>query len=407
VMARTRKRGRLTFSTDLASSLQGADAAFIAVGTPPGEDGSADLRQVSGVARAIGSVITEYLVIITKSTVPCGTAEIVRAGIQESLAARGVSCDFDVASNPEFLKEGDAISDFMHPDRIVIGTDSPRAQAVIEQIYRPFILNGNPVIFMDIASAELTKYAANAMLATRISFMNSVAQLCDAFGADVTLVRRGVASDRRIGSQFLYAGSGYGGSCFPKDVRALSESARTVGISMPIIDAVDAVNELQKRVPVSKLYEGLGRAAGTRLDGVHVAIWGFAFKPNTDDVREAPATVVALELLEAGATVAMYDPVAIEHAPSVFGAWLEKGMSTHDEAYDALDQADALMLITEWPEFRNPDIDELTKRMRGRVVVDGRNVLDAADLAESGFTVMSIGRPTVRPLEPNAPGSRP
>jgi UDPglucose 6-dehydrogenase len=397
VMARTRKKGRLTFSTDLAGSLVGADAAFIAVGTPLGEDGSADLRQVSGVARAIGNIINDYLVVITKSTVPCGTAEVVRAGITESLNARGVSCDFDVASNPEFLKEGDAINDFMYPDRIVIGTDSVRAQAVIEQIYRPFILNGNPVIFMDIASAELTKYAANAMLATRISFMNSVAQLCDAFGADVSLVRRGVAADRRIGSQFLYAGSGYGGSCFPKDVRALSESARSVGISMPIIDAVDAVNELQKRVPIAKLYEGLGRPAGTRLDGIHVAMWGFAFKPNTDDVREAPAAIIALELLEAGATVAMYDPVALVHAPLVFGAWLEKGLSTYDEAYETLEQADALMLITEWPEFRNPDTDELEQRMRGRLIVDGRNVLDAVDLAAAGFTVMSIGRPTIRP----------
>ncbi len=406
VMARTRKKGRLTFSTDLAGALHGADAAFIAVGTPPGEDGSADLRQVSGVAQAIGNIITDYLVVITKSTVPCGTAEVVRAGINESLVARGVTCEFDVASNPEFLKEGDAISDFMYPDRIVIGTDSVRAQAVIEQIYRPFILNGNPVIFMDIASAELTKYAANAMLATRISFMNSVAQLCDAFGADVSLVRRGVAADRRIGSQFLYAGSGYGGSCFPKDVRALSESARSVGISMPIIDAVDAVNELQKRVPVAKLYEGLGRAAGTRLDGIHVAMWGFAFKPNTDDVREAPAAVIALELLEAGATVAMYDPVALEHAPAVFGPWLEKGLSTYDEAYDALDQADVLMLITEWPEFRNPDTDEFERRMRGRLVVDGRNVLDAADLADAGFTVMSIGRPTIRPTGDSKDRSR-
>ncbi len=397
VMARNRKKGRLTFSNDLASSLKGAEAAFIAVGTPTGEDGSADLTYVRNVAHEIGAIISDYLVVITKSTVPCGTAEVVRAAIHESLKERGVTCAFDVASNPEFLKEGDAINDFMYPDRIVIGTDSQRAQTVIEQIYRPFILNGNPVIFMDIASAEITKYAANAMLATRISFMNSISQLCDAFGADVSLVRRGIASDRRIGTQFLYAGAGYGGSCFPKDVRALSESARSVGVPMPIVDAVDAVNELQKSVPLAKLYQGLNKVMGSRLDGIHIAIWGFAFKPNTDDVREAPATVVAVELMKAGATVTMYDPVALEHAPAVFADWYGKGFSTRDEAYDCVDGADALLLITEWPEFRNPDTDELATRMRGRLVVDGRNVLNAPDFAEAGFTVMSIGRPTVSP----------
>jgi UDPglucose 6-dehydrogenase len=397
VMARNRKKGRLTFSTDLAASLEGADAAFVAVGTPPGEDGSADLRQVSGVARSIGDLINHYIVVVTKSTVPCGTAEVVRACIRESLEKRGSSCEFDVASNPEFLKEGDAINDFMYPDRIVIGTDSERAQAVIEQIYRPFMLNGNPLIFMDIASAELTKYAANAMLATRISFMNSISQLCDAFGADVSLVRRGIASDRRIGPHFLYAGSGYGGSCFPKDVRALSESARSVGVAMPIVDAVDQVNELQKRVPLAKVYEGLGRPAGSSLAGIHVAMWGFAFKPNTDDVRDAPATVNTLDLLKAGATVTMYDPVALEHAPAVFGSWLDKGLTLKDEAYAAIDGADILMLITEWPEFRNPDTDELASRMRGRLIVDGRNVLNGTDLADAGFTVLSIGRPAARP----------
>jgi UDPglucose 6-dehydrogenase len=393
VIARTIKRGKLTFSTNLAEALPGSSAAFIAVGTPPNDDGSADLSQVRGVAREIGSLMTDYLVVITKSTVPVGTAEIVRTELGAALATRGSEVPFDVASNPEFLKEGDAVNDFMRPDRIVIGTDSERAQMVIEQIYRPFMLNAHPVIFMDIASAEITKYAANAMLATRISFMNSVAALCEAVGADVNAVRRGIGSDRRIGSQFLYAGAGYGGSCFPKDVRALSESARSLGVDMSLIDAVDEVNNRQKHVAVAKLRAALGKSATDRLDGLHIAVWGLAFKPNTDDVREAPAIVIINHLLANGATVSLYDPVALEHVAMSFAGVDISNLSIAESAELATKDADALMHVTEWNEFRSIDPEYLAKSMRGRVIIDARNALDAQELSEGGFQVHQIGRP--------------
>jgi UDPglucose 6-dehydrogenase len=398
VIARTIKRGKLSFTTNMSAALPGSSAVFIAVGTPPNDDGSADLSQVRGVATEIGSLITDYTVVITKSTVPVGTAELVRTAIREALDARGVDIPFDVASNPEFLKEGDAISDFMKPDRIVIGTDSERAQQVIEQIYRPFLLNAHPVIFMDIPSAEITKYAANAMLAARISFMNSISHLCEAVGADISSVRRGIGSDRRIGSSFLYAGVGYGGSCFPKDVRALSDSARKYGVDTELVDAIDAVNDRQKAVAIAKLHEGLGRKVGSDLSDIRIAVWGLAFKPNTDDVREAPAAVVIRHLLKHGAAVVVYDPVASSHAPQLFADIDTSNLTFGTSPEDTVDGCDGLVLMTEWNEFRSVNPDELARRIKGRLVIDGRNALDAEEFAAAGFTVHRIGRPTVSPV---------
>ncbi len=396
LVRRNMAKGRLRFTTDLVDALLDADVAFIAVGTPPGDDGSADLSQVLRVASSIGRALatrpTEYLVVVTKSTVPVGTAAKVAAHLRASVDdAREAGIDpsqFDIASNPEFLKEGAAIEDFARPDRIVIGVETERAQAVLERLYRPFLLNARPVMFMDIASAEITKYAANAMLATRISFMNTIAALCDAVGADVSLVRRGIGSDPRIGQSFLYAGPGYGGSCFPKDVRALHRTAESLGVDFGILREVEAANERQKSVPVAKVRALLGRIDGT-LAGVTVALWGLAFKPNTDDIRDAPALTVIAELLEAGAQVRLYDPVAS----------LPSGMfdpvTVCREPYEATTDADVLVLLTEWPEFRNVDPTMLT--MRRPLIVDARNVLDVETLAEHGFTVASIGRPLNTP----------
>lgn len=389
-------KSRLRFTTDLDDALIESDVAFIAVGTPPGDDGSADLSQVLGVANSIGRALasrpTEYLVVVTKSTVPVGTAEKVSENIRTSInTTRGADVqpsEFDVASNPEFLKEGAAIEDFARPDRIVIGVETERAQAVLERLYRPFLLNARPVMFMDIASAEITKYAANAMLATRISFMNSIAALCDAVGADVSLVRRGIGSDPRIGQSFLYAGPGYGGSCFPKDVRALHATAQGLGIDFGILREVEAANERQKSVPVAKLRELLGRPIGS-LNGIEIAMWGLAFKPNTDDTRDSPALTVIGELLNAGAAVRLYDPVA-SLPPGVFDS-----VHVCVGPYEATDGADVLVLLTEWAEFRNVDPGLL--RMRRRLIVDARNVLDAETLAEAGFTIASIGRPLTTP----------
>ncbi len=391
MVARNVAKGRLTFTTDLAEALVDAQVAFIAVGTPPGEDGSADLTQVLGVARSIGTALinkpTEYVVVVTKSTVPVGTAAKVRSELERALANALDGSLFDVASNPEFLKEGAAIEDFARPDRIVIGVESERAQTVLERLYRPFLLNAHPVLFMDVASAEITKYAANAMLATRISFMNSIAALCDSVGADVDLVRRGIGTDPRIGSGFLYAGAGYGGSCFPKDVRALAAMAKTLGVDFSLLDEVERINDRQKSVVITKTYELLGLPVGSSLIGVHVALWGIAFKPNTDDVREAPALTVIDHLLAAGATVSVYDPVA--HLPEEY----QNKATVAVDLYDAVDGADVLILVTEWSEFRNPDHVQLTARMRQRNVVDGRNVLDREEFREAGFAVRRIGSP--------------
>ena len=396
LLHRNMAKGRLTFTTDLAEAIDGAQAVFIAVGTPSGDDGRADLGQVLDVARAIGRVMRDYLVVITKSTVPVGTSRLVTDAVRSGLAERGESgesIDFDAASNPEFLKEGAAIEDFLRPDRIVVGVESERARAVVERIYRPFVLSGRPILYMDLQSAEITKYASNAMLATRISFMNQIAALCDAVGADVNLVRRGMGSDPRIGSSFLYAGLGFGGSCFPKDVRALIHSAGDFEIPMPILEAVNVVNEQQKHLAVSKLRSLLGVDGADSLEGVRVAVWGLAFKPNTDDVREAPALTVIDDLLAAGASVALYDPVALAQVDTRFDDRVHRAR----DAFDAVDGADALLLVTEWAEFRTPDVARLAAVMRGRLIVDGRNVLDHDELTAAGFTVAAIGVRSARP----------
>ena len=383
IVARNVAAGRLHFSTDLAQSIQGSEAAFIAVGTPPGEDGSADLQYVLAVADGIGRTMNDYLVVITKSTVPVGTAEKVRGALQKALTERGSSLPFDVASNPEFLKEGAAIDDFMKPDRIVCGVEGTRAQEVLSRLYQPFTLNGHPVLFMDIPSAEMTKYAANAMLATKISFMNDIANLCEIMGADVNMVRKGIGSDPRIGNKFIYPGIGYGGSCFPKDVKALARTAKENGYTMRILEAVEAVNDDQKNVLVNKVTAHFGQD----LRGKHFAFWGLSFKPQTDDMREAPSVVIAEALMARGATVTAYDPVAIEEAKHQ----LQDRIQYADNAYAALAGADALLLITEWPEFRVPDWDRVRDALNAPVVLDGRNIYQGSELRQKGFTYSGIG----------------
>jgi UDPglucose 6-dehydrogenase len=383
IVERNYAKGRLNFSTDLSEAIQGSAAAFIAVGTPPGEDGSADLKYVLAVADQIGKTMTDYLVVITKSTVPVGTAEKVRGAVANALDLRDVDFGFDVASNPEFLKEGAAIDDFMKPDRIVVGVDSDDAQKIMDKLYRPFTLNGHPVIFMDIPSAEMTKYAANAMLATKISFMNDIANLCEKMGADVNWVRKGIGSDPRIGNKFIYPGIGYGGSCFPKDVKALARTGRENGHTMRILEAVEAVNDDQKSV----LFNKINAYFGGELRGKTVAFWGLSFKPNTDDMREAPSIVLANLLLKAGANVRAYDPVAMEEAKHDLGDTI-----TYCESdMDAVQGADALALITEWTEFRVPNWDKVGAAMKTRVVFDGRNLYRSAIVAEAGFDYYGIG----------------
>lgn len=382
MVLRNFKKGRLAFSTNLPEAIKGADAAFIAVGTPPGEDGSADLQYVLAVAREIGENMNDYGVIITKSTVPVGTAKKVKQALQEALEKRGADISFDVASNPEFLKEGAAVQDFMKPDRIVVGVESERAQKVMEKLYHPFTLNGHPVIFMDIPSAEMTKYAANSMLATKISFMNDIANLCEIMGANVNLVRKGIGSDPRIGHKFIYPGIGYGGSCFPKDVKALIRTARQNKYEMRILQAVEDVNEDQKAVLFYKVKKHFGD-----LKGRHFAIWGLSFKPNTDDMREAPSLVIIEKLLAEGATVSAYDPVAMEEARRDLG---DKITYAEDE-YQALDKADALLLLTEWSEFRVPDFEEMKARLNSPVVFDGRNMYEIDRMADLGFEYQCIG----------------
>jgi len=381
--------GRLFFSTSLKESIEDSEAVFIAVGTPPDEDGSADLQYVLAVAREIGTHMQDYLVVATKSTVPIKTAEKVRKAVQEALDERGAQIDFDVASNPEFLKEGAAINDFLKPDRIVIGTDSERAEKIMKRLYKPFLLNGHPIVFMDITSAEMTKYAANSMLATKISFMNDIANLCEIVGADVNMVRKGIGSDSRIGRKFIYPGAGYGGSCFPKDVKALIRTGDEYGRSLEILKAVELVNDRQKVVIPSKVKQHFGE----KLQGKKFGLWGLSFKPHTDDMREAPSIKIIDELVAAGARVVGYDPVAMEEAKRRLGDKIEYT----DDKYEAIIDADGLIVVTEWPEFRVLNYKVLSKLIKEKVVFDGRNIYEAEELQEYGYTYYSIGRQAVTP----------
>ena len=386
LVLRNTRAGRLTFTTSLADVIDEVDAVFIAVGTPPDEDGSADLRYVLEVAREFGRLIKRYTLLVTKSTVPVGTAAKVRSAVEEELADRKEAVPFDVASNPEFLKEGAAIKDFMSPDRVVVGVDSDKARSLMSRLYRPFLLNNFRVIFTDIPSAEMIKYAANSMLATRISFMNDIANLCELVGADVNMVRKGIGSDSRIGSKFLYPGCGYGGSCFPKDVKALIKTAEKRGYTMRVLKAVEEVNEAQKSVVFRKLADCFGGAEGLR--GKRVAVWGLSFKPETDDMREAASLVTIALLLEAGCAVRVYDPVAMDECRRRLGDIVEYA----SDMYDAVLDADALLLLTEWKQFRLPSWGVVTRSMREPLVIDGRNIYDADDLSEQGITYRCIGR---------------
>lgn len=378
------KAGRLKFTTSLESCLNDVEVVFSAVGTPPDEDGSADLSYVLAVARTIGQYMNKYLLVVTKSTVPVGTAQKVRNVIQEELDKRGVKLEFDVASNPEFLKEGNAVNDFMSPDRVVVGVESERAQKLMTKLYKPFLLNNFRVIFMDIPSAEMTKYAANSMLATRISFMNDIANLCELVGADVNMVRSGIGSDTRIGRKFLYPGIGYGGSCFPKDVKALIKTAQQNGYEMRVLQAVEEINEKQKAI----LFEKLLKHYEDQLRGKTIALWGLAFKPETDDMREAPALVLIDKLLQQGCKIRVYDPAAMDECRRRLGSdtiYYAKDM------YDAVLDADAMLLVTEWKEFRLPSWPVLKKTMNQPVVLDGRNIYERKEMEEQGFVYYCIG----------------
>lgn len=378
------KKGTLKFTTDLASTLDGCQVVFGAVGTPPDEDGSADLKYVLEVAREVGKNMTDYLLMVTKSTVPVGTAEKVRTVLQEELDARGSALKFDVASNPEFLKEGAAIDDFMRPDRIVVGIDTEKAQELMAKLYKPFTMNGHPVVFMDIISAEMTKYTANSMLATKISFMNDIANLCEIVGANVNMVRKGIGSDTRIGHKFIYPGAGYGGSCFPKDVKALIKTADDNKYSLRILKAVEAVNEDQKSI----MYRKVANYFDNKLVGRKIALWGLSFKPKTDDMREAPSLVIIKKFLEAGASVTAYDPAAMEEAKHKLGDSIEYV----DNQYDALKDADCLVIITEWSEFKFPDFSKIKTLLKNPVIFDGRNIYDAEEIKKLGFAYSCIGR---------------
>lgn len=384
MVQRNIKSDRLFFTTDLSSIINDVDVIFSAVGTPPGEDGSADLKYVLDVARTIGRNINKYVLIVTKSTVPVGTASLVKRTIQEELNKRNLhDLEFDVASNPEFLKEGSAIEDFMKPDRVVVGIDSDRAKSTMDLLYKPFTINNYRMIYTDIASAEMIKYAANAMLATRISFMNDIANLCEIVGADVNMVRAGIGSDERIGKKFLYPGCGYGGSCFPKDVKALIRTAQDNGYPMKVLKAVEEVNEYQKEI----LFKKFSNYFNGDLKGKTVAIWGLSFKPKTDDMREAPSIVLIERLLEAGVKVKAFDPVAIEEAKKYIGG----GVDYVKDIYETVDGADAIMLVTEWNEFRLPSWNIIKKIMNHPVIFDGRNIYNGNDLRNLGFEYFSIG----------------
>ncbi|HEX2395984.1 MAG TPA: UDP-glucose/GDP-mannose dehydrogenase family protein [Bacteroidales bacterium] len=385
MVIRNIEKKRLTFDTRIENNLKDVEAVFIAVGTPPGEDGSADLSYVINAAREIGKYMNSYLVIVTKSTVPIGTSKKVKETVQKELTSRGVSIEFDVASNPEFLKEGAALEDFLKPDRIILGIESQRATKILNRLYHPFILNGHPVITMDIASAELTKYAANCMLATKISFMNDLANLCELVGADINFVRKGIGSDPRIGNKFIYAGIGFGGSCFPKDVKALIKTAEDTGYSLDLVKAVENVNNRQKQV----LFRKINQRFNNQIKNHTFGIWGLSFKPNTDDVRESPAIKLIEQLTAAGAIVKAYDPVAMNEAKKVLGDTIQYG---HD-LYDVLIDANAMILATEWSEFRVPNFNLLARIMKDKVIFDGRNIYDPDEVKENGFEYYGIGRP--------------
>lgn len=388
MLNRNVKKNRLFFTTSLKESIEGSEAIFIAVGTPPDEDGSADLKYVLSVAREIGQHMTDYLVVVTKSTVPIGTANKVKAAIEDELAKRGSDIPFDVASNPEFLKEGAAIDDFLKPDRIVVGINSERAEKIMRRLYRPFLLNNHPILFMDIPSAELTKYAANSMLATRISFMNDIANLCEIVGANVDWVRRGIGSDTRIGKKFLYPGTGYGGSCFPKDVKALIKTSDEFDYSLEVLKAVERVNEKQKEILFHKIMEHFDG----NIKGKKFAMWGLSFKPLTDDMREAPALVLIDKLIDKGATITAYDPVAVHEAKRRIGDKISYAPDLHE----ALIDADALVVVTEWQEFRVPNFVVIGRLLKSKLIFDGRNIYEPAEMKERGYTYYSIGRKVVK-----------
>ena len=387
LVRKNKKSGRLQFTTRLEDVINNVDIVFSAVGTPPDEDGSADLKYVLEVAHTIGKHLNHYIVVATKSTVPVGTAQKVKSVIQEELDARGVNVEFDVASNPEFLKEGNAIKDFMSPDRVVVGVESDRARRLMARLYKPFMIVSDRLIFTDIPSAEMIKYAANSMLATRISFMNDIANLCELVGADVNMVRKGIGTDTRIGKKFLYAGCGYGGSCFPKDVKALIKTANDLGYNLRVLQAVEEVNNDQKLVLYNKIVNHYG-GDESMLRGKTVAIWGLSFKPETDDMREAPSLILIDLLVKAGVTVRVYDPVAMDECQRRIG---DKVIYAQNR-YDAVDGADALMLVTEWKEFRIPNTETLLSKMRGRLILDGRNILDGEELHQAGFEYHCIGK---------------
>lgn len=384
IVKRNFASGRLQFSTNLGEAIQDSQVAFIAVGTPPGEDGSADLKYVLAVADEIGRTMTDYIVVATKSTVPVTTGEKVKAAIQSALDERSSDLPFAVASNPEFLKEGAAVDDFMKPDRIVIGIDDERAEEIMKRLYKPFQLNGDRIIYMDIPSAEMTKYTANAMLATKISFMNDIANLCELVGADANMVRKGIGADPRIGNKFIYPGVGYGGSCFPKDVKAIIKTGKKYGYDLRVLQAVEDVNDDQKHVLVQKIKKHFG----DDLSGKTFAMWGLSFKPNTDDMRESPAIIIIDELIEAGAKVKAYDPIAMKEAQHIY---VGDKVTYAKDAYDACVDTDALLLVTEWSEFRIPSWSAIGKLLHDKVVFDGRNIYDKKYLSEMGFTHYGIG----------------
>lgn len=392
MITRNMKKQRLTFTSDIKEAIQDCEVVFIAVGTPPDEDGSADLKYVLSVARDCGRNMNDYLLVVTKSTVPVGTSEKVRKAMQEELNKRNVSIEFDVASNPEFLKEGAAIDDFLKPDRIVIGLESARAEELMKTLYKPFTLNGHPLIFMDITSAEMTKYAANSMLAAKISFMNDIANLCEIVGADINLVRKGIGSDSRIGNKFIYPGIGYGGSCFPKDVQALIRTAGEYNYELRVLKAVEAVNKDQKMV----IYNKIMNYFGGDIHGKTIAVWGLSFKPQTDDMREAPSLIIINMLLEAGAKVKAYDPVAMKEARHHFG----ESITYVEDQYEALIDADCLAILTEWPEFRIPNFKVIKKLLNTPVIFDGRNIYDKKEVSRNGFDYFCIGVQTKTSTSP-------
>lgn len=384
IIKRNVEKKRLSFTTSLKEGIEHAEVIFVAVGTPPGEDGSADLKHVLEVAKEIGSIITNHIVVVTKSTVPVGTSEKIRHAIQKELDKRKVDVLFDMASNPEFLKEGAAVEDFLKPERIVIGIDNEKTAEIMKRLYMPFVLNNHPILFMDIASAEITKYAANAMLATRISFINEIANLCDILGADINSVRKGIGSDSRIGSKFIYPGSGYGGSCFPKDVKAIIKTASDNGYELNVIKAVEKANEYQKNVIFNKMLSHFHND----LKNKTIGIWGLSFKPKTDDMREASSLILIEKLLEAGARIKAYDPAAMNEARKELGDKIEYC----GDQYETIDGADAMTLMTEWAEFHLPDFARMADLMNNKVIFDGRNIYDPAELKRLGFTYYGIGR---------------